>query len=206
MHYLILILLWIAWCTLHSTMISRFVTEALHRRLPRGFRYYRIFYNLVAAGTLLPVLLYAQNIRGEVLISWSGPWIFLPVLCGLAALLFFVAGARYYDLFQFLGLRQIKYDNTCAVLTDDCSLNTGGVLSMVRHPWYTGAILIVWARPLDLAALITNVVLVAYIIVGTILEERKLRLQFGESYREYQRQVSVYFPIKWIRGIAKRKR
>jgi len=94
---------------------------------------------------------------------------------------------------QFLGLRQIKDEKSCSVLTDDCSLDTTGILSVVRHPWYAGGILIVWARPLDAAAVLTNLVITGYFIVGAFLEERKLKLQFGQAYDDYRRQVSMSF-------------
>lgn len=104
-------------------MIALPVTEALRRRFPNAFRYYRIFYNVFAAG----------------------------------------------------------------------------ILSAVRHPWYTGGMLIVWARPLDTAAVMTNLVVCGYFVAGAYLEERKLKVQFGEAYRDYQRQVSMFFPFKWVR-------
>ena len=122
----------------------------------------------------------------------------LQVVMLLLAIFLFVAGARRYNLAQFLGLRQIHDEKACSVLTDDCSLDTQGILSIVRHPWYTGGILIVWARPLDLSAILTNLVICGYFVIGAMAEERKLVLQFGEEYKEYQRRVSMLFPVKWI--------
>jgi protein-S-isoprenylcysteine O-methyltransferase Ste14 len=42
-------------------------------------------------------------------------------------------------------------------------------------------------------------VISAYFIIGTILEERKLLLEFGERYREYQKNVSMFIPYKWLK-------
>jgi protein-S-isoprenylcysteine O-methyltransferase Ste14 len=201
MRYLLLVILWITWCALHSALISLTVTESLRKRFPNGFRFYRILYNLVAVVTILPVLFYTFSQRGEPIVTWNGPWRIVPILLGTVALLFFVAGARRYDLRQILGLRQIKDEKACSVITDDCSLETGGVLSIVRHPWYSGGILMVWARPLDWAAILTNLVVSGYFIVGAILEERKLKVQFGQQYTDYQRRVSMLFPIKWAVGM-----
>jgi methanethiol S-methyltransferase len=184
---------------LHSALISFAVTERLRQKFPGGFRFYRILYNIFAVVTLLPVLFYTFSLRGEVLLAWDGPWRIVPILLGTVALILFVAGARRYDFRQFAGLRQLKDEKACSVLTDDCSLDTGGVLSVVRHPWYSAGILIVWARPLDLAAVLTNLVVSAYLVVGAILEERKLKAQFGQQYADYQLQVSMLFPVKWIR-------
>jgi protein-S-isoprenylcysteine O-methyltransferase Ste14 len=200
MQYVLLVLWWIGWCALHSAMISLSVTESLRKRFPDGFRYYRIAYNLVSAATLLPVLVYTYYLSGEPIVSWQGPWRVVPILLGSAALFFLVAGALRYDLRQFLGLRQLEDEKACSVLTDDCTLDTDGVLSVVRHPWYSAGILVVWARPLDLAAILTNLVVSAYFVVGAMQEERKLKVQFGRQYADYQQRVSMLLPIRWVRS------
>ena len=199
MHYILLVTLWVAWCILHSALISLTVTEALRKRFPEGSRYYRILFNCFAVASLIPVVLYGHSLRSEPIVAWEGFWLIIPVILAAVALFFFVAGARCYDFLQVIGLRQIKEEKICSVLTDDCSLETGGVLSLVRHPWYTGGILIVWARPLDTAAILTNMVICGYFVVGAILEERKLKVLFGRQYAEYQKKVSMFFPIKWAR-------
>jgi protein-S-isoprenylcysteine O-methyltransferase Ste14 len=47
------------------------------------------------------------------------------------------------------------------------------------------------------------VILSAYLLIGTLLEERKLVLEFGEKYKAYQRQVSMLIPLKWLRSRGK---
>jgi len=204
MRYLVLVILWITWCALHSTLVSLAVTESLRKRFPNGFRFYRIFYNLFALVTLLPVLFYTFLLRREPIVAWEGPWRIVPILLITVALFYFAGGARRYDFRQFLGLRQLKDEKACSVLTDDCSLDTSGVLSIVRHPWYSGGILVVWARPLDMAAILTNLVVCGYFVVGAILEERKLMAQFGQQYADYQKRVSMLFPIKWAERMVLR--
>jgi len=190
--------MWLTWCTLHSALISLSITKWLQKRVPGFFRYYRIIYNCISILTLIPVIYYTYLLKGPTIISWGGTGHVLRVVMILLAVFLFVAGARRYDLAQFLGLRQLHAEKACSVLTDDCSLDTNGILSIVRHPWYTGGILIVWARPLDLAAILTNLVVCGYFVIGAMLEERKLVAQFGEEYRDYQQQVSMLFPIKRV--------
>jgi protein-S-isoprenylcysteine O-methyltransferase Ste14 len=197
MRYILLVIFWITWCSIHSALIGFDFTEALRKRFPNRFRFYRILYNLLAVATLLPVVFYTFSQGGAPIVAWEGPWRIVPILMVSVGLFFFVAGARRYDLLQFLGLRQIKDAKVCSVLTDDCSLDTGGILSIIRHPWYSAGILFIWARPLDLAAILTNLIVTGYFAVGAILEERKLKIQFGQQYADYQRQVSMFFPIKW---------
>ena len=188
---------WMSWCALHSGLIRPAVIESLRKRFPSGSRFYRMLYNLFAVITLFPVLLYTYSQRGEAIIAWDGPWRSVPILLGSVSLALFIAGARRYDFFQFIGLRQIKDEKACSVLTADCSLDTEGVLSIVRHPWYCAGILVVWARPMDVTAILTNLVVSGYFVVGAIFEERKLKLQFGRQYTNYQQRVSMLVPIKW---------
>jgi protein-S-isoprenylcysteine O-methyltransferase Ste14 len=112
----------------------------------------------------------------------------------------FLAGARHYDAFQFLGLPQSSDKKPHGVLTGSSRLNTRGILGRIRHPWYAGALVIIWARPLDISAIIVNLILTAYIFIGTFLEEKKLLREFGDEYRAYQAEVSSFFPFKWLRS------
>ena len=195
----VLAVLWIIWCFLHSLLISRPVAGFIKNRFAGANRFYRIGYNITAGVTLIPVILYGYSIHGPLLFRWDGQLRFLQALLLISALLLFIAGARRYDLKQFSGISRIRRENACETLTADCSLDTGGVLGMLRHPWYTGGIILVWARDMDVSAILTNLVISAYFVVGAILEERRLVTTFGREYRDYQRRVSMWLPVKWMR-------
>lgn len=198
--YWLLALIWSAWCFFHSFFISRSVDRFLRKRLGDGYRYVRVGYNLLALASLVPVLVFSESLRAAPVFSWAGPLRIGQGLMLLGAFLLFAAGARRYDFLQFAGLRQIRSVNDCSAITEDCSIDTTGVLGVVRHPWYSGGILLIWARNLDPAALVTNTVLTVYFIVGAFLEERKLLDEYGASYRAYQRRVSMLVPVKWLLG------
>ena len=193
-----LAVLWIIWCALHSGMISVTATGYLKRWLGTRFRIYRLIFNLVALVTVIPVMAYGQWLRGPMLFRWEGVLICFQVILLISALLLFLAGARHYDLLQFSGLRQLKTGSSHNALTETGELDTTGVLDITRHPWYLGGILIIWTRDIDLSALVTNIILTLYFIVGTVLEERKLLIEYGDDYRRYQRKVSMLIPLKWI--------
>jgi protein-S-isoprenylcysteine O-methyltransferase Ste14 len=185
-------------------MISLRATEYLQRRFGSHFRFYRLVFNLVAIATIIPVILYGQSLQGRVLFHWEGFMIVFQVLLLAAAVLLFFAGAKHYDMLQFLGLRQIRTGTAHSVLTETGKLVTTGILGMTRHPWYLATIMLVWARGLDVAALITNGILTIYLIVGTVLEERKLIIEYGEDYRKYQKKVSMLIPFKYVRSRMRR--
>ncbi|HUL22794.1 MAG TPA: isoprenylcysteine carboxylmethyltransferase family protein [Thermodesulfobacteriota bacterium] len=117
----------------------------------------------------------------------------------VTSLSLFVAGAKHYNLSQFLGIHQIKTGRTDQTLSKGYTFDKSGILGMIRHPWYTASIMVVWARDLSLPDLLINIVVSAYFIIGTNLEERKLLREYGEKYREYQQTVSMFIPYKWVK-------
>jgi len=196
--YLLLALAWTAYCTLHSAMISETATGFLKRRLGDSFRFYRLFFNSIAMLTLIPVLWYSHSLRQAAIFRWEGVWLvpqYLLLGCGI---LLVVAGGRHYSLGQFVGISQLRGASSGGLATGG-GIDSSGVLGVVRHPWYTAVVLLLWARDLDMAALVGNGVLTVYIFVGTLLEERKLVHEFGDAYRSYQERVSMFVPLKWIR-------
>ena len=198
--HLILLLLVIAWCVLHSAMISISVTEYIKKRLGPKFRFYRLFFNLIAILTLIPVAMLAYSIQTQVIFHWGGyVRIGQVILLGLAGLLFFLGGRRY-DAGQMLGIKQIRAGTSHRVLTETGELDTSGILGITRHPWYLAAILLIWARQLDVSAILINAVFTSYLIVGTYLEEKKLIGEFGERYLTYQKRVSMLIPYKWLKS------
>ena len=204
MKMLTLAIFWILWCALHSGMISMTATRYVKRWFGRQYRAYRLIFNLVALVTVIPVVVFEHSLRGPLLFRWQGFLIIFQVILLLSAVLLFVAGARHYDLLQFSGVRQIMTGLSHNALTEGGELDTSGILQITRHPWYLGAILFIWTRHLDLSALITNTILTLYLVVGTVLEERKLLIEYGENYRRYQKSVSMLIPIKWLSTAVRR--
>ncbi len=201
--YIILSVLVIAWCILHSAMISVTATEYFKRSLGLSFRYYRLFYNVVSALTLVPVILYAYSVKTQPIFSWDGYRRIGQVLfLGTSAVLFFL-GAHHYDARQLLGLKQLQERTMNKAITDSGKLDTLGVLGIIRHPWYAATMLLIWARPLDVSAILVNAILTAYLIIGTVLEENKLIREFGDEYRAYQNRVPMFIPYKWLKSKIK---
>jgi methanethiol S-methyltransferase len=194
------VFLWILWCTLHSTMIATPVTDYLKTKLGDRFRFYRLFFNAASLVTLLPVVYYSILTRQTPVFRWEGYLTIPKYLLLAASVTLFIAGGKHYSMAQFLGIRQIKTGRVNSVLSEYETFDTSGILSAIRHPWYTASLLFIWARDFSLLILLINIVLSAYFVVGTIFEERKLILEFGERYREYQKNVSMFIPYKWLKA------
>ena len=198
--YFVLALLLILWCSLHSALISVSVTNYFINLLGDKYRYYRLFFNTISLVTLLLVFLYRQSVQLNPFFAWDGYLHIIQGLLVLSALFFFYMGARKYDAAQFLGITQIKHGTTHQAISRSGKLDTTGILSLVRHPWYLGLLLLIWSMPLDISMLVVNVVFTLYLFIGASLEERKLVIEFGDQYRNYQHQVSMIFPVKWLRN------
>ncbi len=202
MQYIVFTLLWVLWCIIHSLLITSSVTKYLEIKSVNYFRFYRLFYNFVAVITLLPILFYSHQIKSKLLFSWEGYLIIIQLIFFIIAFILFLTGARKYDIMQFLGIRQIKSGQLHVPLSESGKIDMTGILGITRHPWYLGAILVIWVinKNIYVTTLISNVILTVYLIIGTYLEEKKLITCCGDKYKDYQKQVSMLIPVKWVRG------
>jgi protein-S-isoprenylcysteine O-methyltransferase Ste14 len=198
--YVVLALVWTSWCVAHSALVSTTVTDYLKSKLGVHFRFYRIFYNGFAIVTLIPVAIYSYAVQGEPVFVWDGYLRIFQAFLFLIAIYLFFAGMTHYDAFQFLGIRQMKQRSVSDGMTKTGELNATGILGTIRHPWYVGAIAFIWARQLDVSAIIVNIILTSHLIIGTFLEERKLVAEFGDEYRAYQKEVPMFIPFKWLKS------
>ena len=197
--YLILSILLILWCALHSAMISISVTEYFKKLLGSKYRFYRLLFNIISVITLMPVALYAYSLQTPAIFQWDGYLRPGQVLILGLAMWFFFRGERHYDIRQLIGLKQIREGTADVAITETGALDTSGVLGMTRHPWYLATLLLIWARQMDVSALIVNAIFTGYLFVGTYLEEIKLVREFGGNYQNYQQKVSMIIPYKWLK-------
>ena len=65
----------------------------------------------------------------------------------------------------------------------------------MRHPLYTFSMLLIWFMPtMSVNLLIFNILATLYFVIGSIIEERRLTVDFGEAYTSYKREVSRFIP------------
>jgi methanethiol S-methyltransferase len=199
MKYFILAFLWTMFCVLHSALISITLTNFLKQKAGNGFRFYRLFYNIFTIVTLVPVVIYTLSIKTQPFVVWNGYSLPIKYILIAVGSLFIITGAQHYSFAQFAGIRQIREGVNHNLINQTGVLSSCGILGAVRHPFYAGIFPLIWARNLDAAFFIVNIILSVYLIIGTILEERKLMMEFGDAYREYQKKVSMLFPLKFIK-------
>jgi protein-S-isoprenylcysteine O-methyltransferase Ste14 len=190
----LLVLLWILWCALHSLLITDRVANRVQHMGGIIQGGYRLFYVLFACLSLAPLLWYQYSLPQQLLFAWHGPWRILQAGLLLYGLIMFQGGRQVYDSNYFLGIsqwRSYRQSRQPAPLPFRCQ----GVLRYVRHPWYSGGLAVLWALgPITDVSLAVKLILSLYVILGTLLEERKLERQLGTPYREYCRQVPMLIP------------
>jgi protein-S-isoprenylcysteine O-methyltransferase Ste14 len=69
-------------------------------------------------------------------------------------------------------------------------LAVSGPYRYMRHPIYLGWVLMVFGAPtMTMGRVLFATISAAYLVVAIPIEERSLVKEFGQSYRDYQRQV-----------------
>jgi protein-S-isoprenylcysteine O-methyltransferase Ste14 len=198
--YIALAIFWIAYCAVHSWLISIRATRFFRRMLGSNYCYYRLLFNLFSIGTLIPLLLFSGSpqFSSLALFGWEGNWrIARYSLAALGAALV-IGGARHYSISQFLGIQQIRDRRMSSAMTQSGDLDSSGIMGLTRHPWYVAVFILIWTGNWTIGSVISNAILSAYLAIGAFLEERKLALEFGDKYREYQKKVSMFIPLKWL--------
>lgn len=154
-------------------------------------RIFRLLYNLLATATLLPVLALPAVLPDQLLYKIPYPWSLLSSAMQLLAVLVLGVGVLQTGLWSFLGVRQL------VVGAEDkpAQLVVSGLYSRVRHPLYTAGLVFIWLIPrMSVNFLALNLGLSLYLVVGAMVEERKLVAEYGDAYVRYREQTPMFLP------------
>lgn len=175
----------------HSFLASMWFKERLHGWFgSRVDRWYRLAYNLFATLSLLPVLALPVILPDVHLYTISVPWVYFSIAGQLVAVVILIVGLLQTGLWSFVGLRQLLGEGP-----ETSKMVVSGLYRYVRHPLYTAGLLFIWLTPIMSSNLLgLNLGLTAYLILGAIVEERKLRREFGQAYVRYQEETPMLIP------------
>jgi methanethiol S-methyltransferase len=178
------------WGIVHSLLASFGFKNFLRRRLGEGvMKLYRLFYNLFAVLSFLPVLYLMVVLPDRPLYQVPAPWSYLMFFGqGISALLLLLAVFQT-DLLSFIGLRQLIEAEKKGDLV------TGGLYRWVRHPLYTFSLFVLWLSPsMSVNTFTVSLALTLYILIGILFEERKLVREFGQQYVDYKSITPMLIP------------
>lgn len=195
----LILLAFFGFAFMHSLVAGRGVKDRLKPILGERFveGWYRLAYNLFAAVTILPVFALVVLLPDRLLYAVAMPWSL--IMRGVQALgVIGLVGALFVtDVWDFAGLKQ-----AAAYLTGESlpvpapPLQEKGMYRLVRHPLYFFTLVAIWPSPsLTVNTLFLNIGVTLYIVIGSLIEERRLERTYGDAYRNYRRRVSWLIPL-----------
>ena len=193
--YLIIAAVFISYFAFHSLMASLMVKQWVARRWPGLMPYYRLMFNALAIILSIPLAVLVLLYPGEPLWQWQGLGFYFTSALALLAVTGFVYSLNHYDLSEFWGTRQLKEGNQS--VHDQEKFQISPFHRYVRHPWYFFGLVIIWTRDVSSVQLVVYLLVTAYFIYGSRLEEKKLIAYHGEVYKKYQQKVAGLFPLPW---------
>ena len=190
---------WIlAACAAYGVLHSVLAANGFKRRVARIIgqaaydRYYRLLFALMGTLTALPLLALAGLLPDREIYRIPAPWVYLTLLAQALAAAALLITVIQTGAMRFIGFEQALAPGAAAARD---RLVISGFYRYVRHPLYTTSFIILWLMPVmtwNLLALVIG--LSAYMLIGTIFEERKLVEQFGAAYEEYRRRTPRIVP------------
>jgi len=170
-----------------------YVKNIARNLLGKEFRYYRMIYSLLSIPLLAPAFMIWMTYSKSTPVVYVIPHDLYPVviLVRLVALGMFGYAILQIDLLEFSGMKREK----------ERELLTGGAYGIVRHPFYSAGILILFTQiEITMLDLTAALLVIGYFMAGAFIEERRLLFVFGDEYRKYQKQVPMFIPVKWFAG------
>ena len=153
----------------------------------QGFRFYRLIYSLISTLGLAFLFLLNGLIPSSPIFESVGILRYTGLVLAAWGVIVIRLAFREYNLSSFLGLQS----------EEEGTLKRNGILRNVRHPIYTGIILLVFGFILvnpKITTLVSSICILLCLAIGIYFEEEKLIKTFGDSYRRYQEEVPMLFP------------
>jgi methanethiol S-methyltransferase len=188
--YMLLIGAWTLYFFVHSFLADMAVKKYFNELLGKYFAGYRVTYNLISIFGLLLLLLFNGSISSSYIIEPTNWTRYFSLMLATAGILVIKAAFKQYSLKEFLGVTQNAHQ----------PFKAQGILKHIRHPLYSGTILLVigfWLFIPNVTTLVSACCIFIYLAVGIPLEERKLIKLYGEAYRNYKKEVPALIPKLW---------
>ncbi len=187
------ILYFLVFAIIHSALATDYIKNKARRLLGERYRFYRIIYTLISIPAFAPAFFVWIKYSGSTPPVYSIPdWAYpLIIIVRVLALGIFAYALFQTDFSVFIGIKQ-THGKTVLV--------TGGAYGIVRHPLYaSGILLLITKMEMNQLDLIAVLLVSIYFIFGAYIEERRLLSVFGDEYRKYREQVSMFIPVKRMR-------
>lgn len=189
-----LVAYWMVFGLLHSILAADGTKRWFSHIMGTQFRYYRLYYSILSF-LILGGILWFQYRRPDNQLFATPLWLRIPAILLLAVAVVIMAVCIRKYFFHLSGI-DVLFPSK--IPTD--KLETGGLNRYVRHPLYSGTILLVICLFVlfpTTGNLISALMIILYTCIGTLFEEKKLRRIFGEAYIQYQQRVPMLLPFRF---------
>jgi protein-S-isoprenylcysteine O-methyltransferase Ste14 len=178
------------WAIFHSLLASTGIKDLFRRAFGNGVvKFYRLFYNLYAAISILPILYLMVTLPDKNLYQASAPYDYVMRVGQGLSIFFLLVAVFQTDILSFAGLRQLIQGEKTGKLV------TSGLYGYVRHPLYAFSLAILWFSPIvSVNSFVVYLALTIYVLIGILFEERKLLREFGQQYADYRAVTPMLLP------------
>lgn len=199
----------LAFAAVHSMLATRQAkqTAAILIGSERSDATYRVFYVGQGLFSFAALIGYCARLPVHTVYRIRGSGALLLRVGQFAGLAHLVAGLYQVGLKRWAGLEKLQawrrgLDMPIAPvaqgpeLADDGRLNTGGPYRWSRHPLNFSGVPLFWLTPhMTTRRLVFNAIGTAYLILGSLHEEARLRVAYGNAYERYlQNRVPFFWP------------
>lgn len=204
----IIVLLFFLFGLSHTLLASSVIKEKIILWFGERIAFYRISYNIVSFFSFYLIISFAPK-PDITIYDLNFPFdiiIFVLQIFSLAGLFWAV---KAVDWKEFAGISQVKRwkekQYSITDIDERTELKTDGPFLLSRHPVYLFTILFLGLRPtMSLFYLVTFICVAGYFYIGSVYEEKKLLVKYGDVYKNYQSSAPRFFSFSRIRNANKR--
>jgi hypothetical protein len=198
----------VAFAIVHSVLASRFAKRRVQTGIGTTYRngLYRVGFNVLAVLQLVPALIWFRQLPDRTLYRVGPPWSWLLHSVQLLSIGHAVLAARAVGLREITGIASFtallrgelppKEPEAQGPVLQNGEMKPAGPFRLSRHPLNLAPIGVFFFFPhmtVNRAALAC--LSLAYLVLGSIHEEMRLRQAYGDAYRRYQGSgIAFYLP------------
>ena len=196
------------WAGVHSLLASRRAKDASARVAGARSRdgLYRVAYNAQSVVTVVWAARLLARLPDRGLYEVRPPWSWLFRAGQIVSLGVLFSGVRVVGVLEFAGIVPLwraltgpdsrpEPEAQGPPMGADGEMETTGAFRFTRHPGNLGAMgfFLLWPRmTVNRATLAALVAL--YVVLGSLHEERRLRMAYGEAFERYRQKVPFLIP------------
>lgn len=186
-NHLILALFWVVYYGFHSALATKRAKRILGDASPALQANYRLLYSLFSAVNFALLFWFQSMLASSLLFLPSLSHFTLAIIFALGGIVVSIMAIRQYPLRFWFS------ESTAA----GGELVESGLNRVVRHPIYSGFLLLILAyslwQPYFKHVLFFTITLL-YVLVSIRWEEKKLIEQYGNAYLDYRKRVKALIP------------